>query len=175
MSLRIFKKLKIEDEIVAYILYVYDLDKWAAEMLPLSRFYTPIEIRKYRETYALDKVFCYLKGVPVYLLIRGVPYSLELEKVKSQLVMKGYSASEINAKINSIYTNSVFRRPAFVGKDLVFLLLAIIIAILASVLAMFMWHTSEVARITAEFNATTTDNSTLSTIINIVGGILLFR
>jgi len=120
-------KIKDLEEIQGYVHYVYDLDKWETRIHPLPKIKPILEFRELHETYKLDKVAYYLSGKPVFLIIRGIPYSLEIEETDKVLKIKGYSADEIEAKINSVYVNTVFRKGSLQFKDYLVLILTNII------------------------------------------------
>ncbi len=177
-----FKRIRVEEEIRGYILYFFDIEKWESNLYPLPRIEPIVKLKKYREIVRLDKVGYYLNGKPVYIVIRSVPFSLEFElsdeefmnkeidpsKVKNESIvidkvpseikdnitlrLKDYTSSEIDAKISSIYTNSVFRRSSFNGKDAIFLILSVVISIISTVLAMFIWHTTEIQKLMEAYN-----------------------
>lgn len=132
------RKMKEIEDIQGYVHYVFDLDKWESEMIPLPKIKPILERKAYNETYRLDKVAYYLNGKPVFLIIRGVPFSLEIEETNTVLRIKGYSADEINAKINSIYVNSIFRKGSLQFKDYLVLLLSNIITGLVVYIITFM-------------------------------------
>lgn len=137
-----FEKLKKLEEISAYVHYVFDIDKWESELLPLPQIKPLLELKSYNETYKLDSVAYYLNGKPVFLIIRGIPFSLEIEETNKMLRIKGYSADEINAKINSIYVNSVFRKGSLQFKDYLVLFLTNIITGLMVYIITFMSMTA---------------------------------
>lgn len=131
-------KIKSIEEIEAYVHYVYDREKWESKLYPISKIKPIIEFKEYKEIYKLDSVAYYLNGKPVFLLLRGIPFSLEMKETEQILTLKGYSASEIEAKINSIYTNHVFRKGSLQFKDYLVLLLTNIITGLAIYIITFM-------------------------------------
>lgn len=138
MMEKIKQKLKENEEIQGYVHYVFDIDKWESEMKPLPKIKPILELKALNETYKLDKVCYYLNGKPVFLIIRGIPFSLEIEETDKVLRLKGYSADEINAKINSIYVNSVFRKGSLQFKDYIVLLLTNVITGLVVYIITFM-------------------------------------
>lgn len=129
MSLKQKVKKKIEEieDIKCFIHYVFDVDKWESRLFPSKEIKPIFESKSFKEIYYLDKVCYYLDGKPVFLVVRGVPYSLEFAKLQENLTIKGYSASEIEAKINSIYVNSVFRKSAFTFREYLSWLLSLLV------------------------------------------------
>ncbi|HEY0090645.1 MAG TPA: hypothetical protein VGB37_17470 [Candidatus Lokiarchaeia archaeon] len=63
---------------------------------------------------------------------------VEILKFKPHLAEKGYSASEINAKVTSIYTNRIFRQSAITSTFIIVFILSIILSILVTVLTLNM-------------------------------------
>lgn len=125
-----FEKIKnkmasVEEK--GYLHYIFDSEKWESKLYPLPKIKPILELSEFNETYNLDRVAYYLNGKPVFLVIRGIPYSLELTQTEKILTLKGYSASEIHAKLNSIYVNNVFRKGTLQFKDYLVLLLSNII------------------------------------------------
>ncbi|MBA7492418.1 hypothetical protein ES702_02968 [subsurface metagenome] len=59
-----------------------------------------------------------------YLIKEGFPKEkVNKMNYRSLLVMKGYSASEIDAKIHSIYTQKIFRAPRMTLTNIVIMVL----------------------------------------------------
>lgn len=124
---KIKEKMKNIEEIAGYLHYIFDREKWESRLYPLPLIKPSIELREFSETYALDKVAYYLDGKPVFLVIRGIPYSMEIEQTEKNLTLKGYTASEIQAKLNSVYVNNVFRKGTLQFKDYLVLILSNVI------------------------------------------------
>lgn len=154
MKMKIREKLKEIESIEAYAHYVYDRDKWESRLIPIPKIKPILEIKSANETYSLDKVAYYLNGKPVFLLLRGVPFSLEIQETEKILTMKGYSASEINAKLNSIYTNHVFRKGSLQFKDYLVLILTNIITGLVVYIITFMGMLAKTNSVAPITNAT---------------------
>lgn len=138
MMEKLKNKIKETEELAGYVHYVYDIDKWESILKPLPKIKPILELKNENETYKLDKIAYYLNGKPVFLVVRGIPFSLEIEETNTVLRIKGYSADEINAKINSIYVNSVFRKGSLQFKDYLVLLLSNIITGLVVYIITFM-------------------------------------
>lgn len=131
-------KIKENEEIEAFVHYIYDIDKWESRLIPLPKIKPLLELKSKNELYKLEKIAYYLNGKPVFLLVRGIAFSLELEKLENTLRIKGYSADEIQAKLNSIYVNSIFRKGSLQFKDyLVLILTNIIVALTTYIITYF--------------------------------------
>jgi hypothetical protein len=89
-----------------------------------------LEISRYGETYDISKTAFYIDGKPVFLIIKDIPMSLEFkefDKKAKSFELKGYSAAEINSRINSVYVNTIFRKGNLQFKDYLVILLSNII------------------------------------------------
>jgi hypothetical protein len=159
---------KIKDEIKAYAIYFFDREKYAFEIHPLPSIKPVLHLKSYNERYSLDKVAGYLQGKPCFILLRGIPFSVEIEECsdlvneeidpnnphKKMLRFKGYTASEIDAKIGSVYTNSVFRKGSLGFKDYVVMILTNVITGLTVYLITVLSRFSELQASNEIVNAT---------------------
>lgn len=97
----------------AYLLYFYDPESLNSKIFPLYRLETTIRLKSTNETFNLSQPAFYLEGRPVFIVLRDYPTSISMEFMETEkrksLIEKGYTASEIDAKIHSIYTQRVFR------------------------------------------------------------------
>lgn len=147
-------KIKNLEEIRGFVHYIYDIDKWESQLHPLPEIKPTLTLKSKNEIYRLDRVCYYLNGKPVFLIIRGIPYSLELERTTDLLKIKGYSADEIEAKINSIYTNAVFRKGSLQFKDYLVLFLTNVITALSVYIITFMYASASNPSVNTVTNAT---------------------
>jgi hypothetical protein len=119
-----------------YVLYIWNPNKLECKLLPLTEIKPTCRINSTAETFQLGKPAMFIDGKPLFVLIRDIPYSIELElltdKTREYIKEKGYSASEIDAKINSVYTNRIFRSKRLNKTDFIIFGLAILTTILTT-------------------------------------------
>lgn len=158
-------KQKLQNEIenvvgVGYILYIYDSEKMNSTLYPLLRIQPSVKIGATNEVFSLDKPAFQIEGKPVFICIRNCPYSIEFEMLKEKFVddledvdkpensncrviEKKYSASEIDARVGSVYYNQIFRKKAIDSITIVIFVLSILLAIAITVIILNQIHTSE--------------------------------
>jgi len=123
-----------------YLIYIWNPEHIECELKPLPTIQPICRLASVNETYQLGKPAMFFNGKPVFIVIRGIPYSIELEFITREkdialLMEKGYSASEIDAKVHSVYTNSIFRNKRWSKMDtLVYILSIITTALTTSIL-----------------------------------------
>lgn len=113
------------------ILYVWNKDFMSAKLLGITEINPVVHIRNTKELYLIENPIFVIDGKPIFMVIRGIPYSLEiiLNVNKSQhffFELKGYTSTEIHAKIKSIYTNVLYRQSPSLKFYLTMFLLMII-------------------------------------------------
>lgn len=113
------------------ILYVWNKDFMSAKLLGITEINPVVHIRNTKELYLMENPIFVIDGKPIFMIIRGIPYSLEiiLNVNKSQhffFELKGYTATEVHAKIKSIYTNVLYRQSPSLKFYLTMFLLMII-------------------------------------------------
>ena len=99
----------------AVVLYVWNKDYMSAKLLGITEVNPVLHIRTTKELYLMENPIFIIDGKPIFMIIRGIPYSLEiiLNVNRSQhffFKLKGYTPTEIHAKIRSIYTNVLYRQ-----------------------------------------------------------------
>ena len=114
-----------------YLIYIWNPEHIECELKPLPTIQPICRLASVNETYQLGKPAMFFNGKPVFIVLRGIPYSIELEfttneKEVIKLMEKGYSASEIDAKVHSVYTNSIFRNKRWSKMDALVYILSII-------------------------------------------------
>ena len=114
-----------------YLIYIWNPKHIECELKPLPTIQPICRLASVNETYQLGKPAMFFNGKPVFIVLRGIPYSIELEiktneKDIALLMEKGYSASEIDAKVHSVYTNSIFRNKRWSKMDTLVYILSII-------------------------------------------------
>jgi len=117
------------------IMYFYDEKNYKT----INLYEIPSKIRINDESYNLEqKPSFFENGIPVWIIARDfpVPVRAELMKQKDRLKMveKGYTASEIDAKIHSIYINTLFRRRIVNIENILLLIFTNLISILSMLL-----------------------------------------
>lgn len=119
-----------------YILYIWNPEKLECKLHPLTEIKPTCRVNSTSETFQLGKPAFFIDGKPLFVLVRGIPYSIELKlldkKERKRLDEKGYSASEIDAKVNSIYTNQIFRAKRLNKNDIIIFVLSIITSVLTT-------------------------------------------
>lgn len=113
------------------ILYVWNKDFMSAKLLGITEINPVVHIRNTKELYLIENPIFVIDGKPIFMVIRGIPYTLEiiLNVNKSQhffFQLKGYTATEVHAKIKSIYTNVLYRQSPSLKFYLTMFLLMII-------------------------------------------------
>jgi len=113
------------------ILYVWNKDFMSAKLLGITEINPVLHIRNTKELYLVENPIFVIDGKPIFMVIRGIPYTLEiiLNVNKSQhffFELKGYTATEVHAKIKSIYTNVLYRQSPSLKFYLTMFLLMII-------------------------------------------------
>ena len=123
-----------------YLIYIWNPEHIECELKPLPTIQPICRLASVNETYQLGKPAMFFNGKPVFIIIRGIPYSIELKFTTNEkdivlLMEKGYSASEIDAKVHSVYTNSIFRNKRWSKMDtLVYALSVITTALTTSII-----------------------------------------
>lgn len=78
-----------------YILYVYNDEHLFCKLIPLTEITSMIRTNK-DETFYLGKPALNISGKPLWIIIREIPYSVEIEimDIRKLLIMKGYDTIE---------------------------------------------------------------------------------
>lgn len=94
-----------------YVLYIWNPKKHFTELKTLTEAKDSVRIKSTGETIKLAEPTLLIDGRPTWICIREFPISinLELDKDRMALIEKGYSATEIDAKLHSPYTNRMYR------------------------------------------------------------------
>jgi len=116
------------------ILYVWNKDFMSAKLLGITEINPVVHIRNTKELYLIENPIFIIDGKPIFMVVRGIPYTLEiiLNVNKSQhffFELKGYTSTEVHAKIKSIYTNVLYRQSPSLKFYLTMFLLMIIEAL----------------------------------------------
>ena len=129
---QIFKNVDITIE--AFVLYFYDKEKLVSKLVEIEDLTSIVTFKDSEEKIKLDEPAFYLRDKPVFIVVRGNPLSIKLELLEESFVEKGYSSDEINAKIESIYTNEIFKRKFVSTEWIVAWILSIFLSIAATLL-----------------------------------------
>lgn len=121
------------------ILYVWNKDFMSAKLLGITEINPVVHIRNTKELYLIQNPIFVIDGKPIFMVVRGIPYSLEiiLNVNKSQhffFELKGYTSTEVHAKIKSIYTNVLYRQSPSLKFYLTMFLLMIIEGLLLHII-----------------------------------------
>lgn len=121
------------------ILYVWNKDFMSAKLLGITEINPVVHIRNTKELYLIQNPIFVIDGKPIFMIVRGIPYSLEiiLNVNKTQhffFELKGYSSTEVHAKIKSIYTNVLYRQSPSLKFYLTMFLLMIIEGLLLHII-----------------------------------------
>lgn len=163
------KSLKKEVLTKGYLLYFYDIRHFESELIPLPRISTTIELRDYNERFDLDKPAFYITGLPVWIVFRNLPFSIEFNDFETlneeKLGFKIPTSSEIQSKAHSLYTKMIF------GKKMVdnsYYLISLLLCVLVGVIVHLI---DRIVFVEPAKTAETTQNATES----VVSMINLFR
>lgn len=120
----------------AYLLYCFNEENLQFKLIALPQHEPATDLKTTQEVFNLGKPCLFLEGKPLYLVVREIPYSinLELEKHKAILKEKGYDSQEIKAKIHSIYTYFVFG----ISRINIQFIVSMILIVICTVLTTFM-------------------------------------
>ncbi|GAG38239.1 unnamed protein product, partial [marine sediment metagenome] len=107
-----------------------------------------LRIRDKNEVFHLGEPALFWDGIPVFVVVRGIPFSLTLDlskvnvwdKNKSLIIPKGLSSDEIDAKIHSLYVNRIFRQHTLTPIQMFMIILLMIVCCLTTYL-IFSWWT----------------------------------
>ncbi|HEC92910.1 MAG TPA: hypothetical protein ENI51_07980 [Candidatus Atribacteria bacterium] len=125
-----------------YVLYCYNPQNLNFKLIPLPRLQSTLRIKNTGEVFNLGKPSMYLEGKPLFIVVREIPFSIDLELDKNRLYEKGYSASEIDAKIHSIYTQRIFRPPRITFQAVILIILTILTSCLITYMLTAMYYNS---------------------------------
>jgi len=147
-----------------YILYVYSETHLNCKLIPLTTLGSTIRINKDESIY-LGKPAMFIEGKPLWIVVRGYPYTMELDmiglkerlielgfnskeidvRVKKDdtlLIRKGYSSSDIDAKTYSLIAKRVFRIPKMSMSNVILVLLLMLSSCLITYLITSMYFQS---------------------------------
>ena len=76
-------KAKIDNSVkkflsfAGYVLYIYNRENMNCKLIPLPRIEPTLKIRNTGEVFQLGNPSFYLEGKPLFIVVRGIPYSIE--------------------------------------------------------------------------------------------------
>lgn len=161
LSKKIKSSVKNFLSFAGYILYVYSETHLNCKLIPLSTLASTIRINK-DESIFLGKPALFIEGKPLWIIVRGFPYTMELEmiglkeklielgfslseiekRVKKDdtlLIRQGYSSSDIDAKTYSLVAKRVFRIPKMSMSNVILVLLLMLSSCLITYLITSMY------------------------------------
>jgi len=94
-----------------YCLYFYNTKHLNCKLLPLPFIQPTLRIREFSESFVLKEPAFYISGRPVFVCLRGFPVSIKMKLFNFLLVNEGYTSDEMDAILNSAFTERVFRAP----------------------------------------------------------------
>lgn len=117
---------------LGFVFYVWNPKNLNIKIIPLTKINPILDLVNVKEFYFLYRPAMFIDGKPIFLIIRGIPFSFELQLLKDdsnlvkQIELKGYSSSEIRALLRSGYTTYLFGRPSLSLAQLLYLVFLII-------------------------------------------------
>lgn len=122
------------------LFYIWNPKIMTADMKDLPYIEPTLRLRSTSETFALREPSMVIKGKPVWFVVRGIPYSLELRYIAPEIIdlelnIEGSEARlelvhppshEIDAIISSIHTERVFRQHKLLPYQIYSIVLVII-------------------------------------------------
>lgn len=143
------EKLDTSLTVAGYVLYFWNTDKLNAQLKTLPYVANPLTIKSTQEDFLLGEPAFMLGDKPVFIVLRGIPYSIELELIKSddreveidgqlyKLKELDYTPSQIYAKTKSLYHHIFFKSKRLTLTDKVIFILSIVLtALLTSIIFM---------------------------------------
>lgn len=129
------QKVKRQVEYKAYAHYFYNDKHLESTIFPIPVITNNFRLKSTQETFSLGKASYYLNGKPVYVLVRKIPFSIPFrlrysKRYKMVLQDKGYTSDQIDAILNSIHVNHIFRAKRLTTQDLLLWLLSILCSVL---------------------------------------------
>lgn len=155
-----------------YVLYIWNTEKHFCELKNLTEAKDSVRIKSTGETIKLAEPTILIDGRPTWICVREFPISinLELDKDRNALIEKGYSASEIDAKLHSPYTNRIYRLKSLSRQQkIIFLVSLSLVACITSIIWIFSY-----GGLPNSVNNINNTNSTQSTIFQLIKIIISF-
>ena len=112
---------------LGFIFYVWNPKNLNIKIIPLLQINPILDLSNVKEFYFLYRPAMFIDGKPIFLLIRGIPLSFELNIIKdtnnmlSQIQLAGFTAQETRALLKSGFTTYLFGKPMLTLNQLLFL------------------------------------------------------
>ena len=118
-------KAKIDNSVkkflsfAGYVLYIYNRENMNCKLIPLPRIEPTLRIRNTGEVFQLGNPSFYLEGKPLFIVVRGIPYSIEfgLTTVKELFINFLETFSKNDEKEMKIKGIDLFKLLANIKKD----------------------------------------------------------
>lgn len=142
----ISKNVKRQLKYIGFVYYVWNPENLNVKVIPLLFAYPILDIVNLKEFYYLQRPSIFIEGIPIWIIIRGIPVSVELnirnvkltddngnrisKKVDDfirEIEVKGYSPDEIRAKLESMFATYLFGKPTWTLRD--YLMFALILIV----------------------------------------------
>lgn len=152
-----------------FVLYFFDIVHFEARLKGLDKIASTIVLSETNERFELDKPAFYLEGKPIWILIRGLPFSLEFEDFDSKkmkdLTIKIPSASEIEIKAKSLYTKMIFGKKMYDSSIyLITMLICVLVGLIVHLIDRIYFE-NKINEILNPTNNTISTNQTIATFI----------
>jgi len=137
--------------IKAYVLYCENPELLNFIFKPLYDIKPVLDIDNFRESYLLDRPALTINGKSIYMLIKNVPISLELDfkacnPLLLELQLKGMDSHTIHAKKTSQHHENIYRNNRKFGlKEYIYVILLITIACLIEYIGMSTYYNTIIA------------------------------
>ena len=140
LSKDVKKYMKRQLDYVAFVFYIWNPKNLNIKIIPLYRINPILDLVNLKEFYFLYRPAMFIDGKPIFLIIRNIPLSFELnllskkEKDKNgnqidivkNIELNGYDSSEVRALLKSGFTKYLFGKPSFSYTQVLYLVFMII-------------------------------------------------
>lgn len=122
---------------LGFIFYVWNPKNLNIKIIPLTQINPIVDLSNVKEFYFLYRPAMFIDGKPIFLLIRGIPLSFELnilkntENIFKEIQLSGFTSSETRALLKSGFTTYLFGKPMITLNQLLFLTFLITTLMLA--------------------------------------------
>ncbi len=138
----ISKNVKRQLKYIGFVYYIWNPENLNIKVIPLMFAYPILDIVNLKEFYYLQRPSLFIEGKPIWVIIRGIPVSVELsikevsmknnqyislDNMIRKIELKGYTPAEIRAKLESMFATYLFGKPHWQLKDYLMFILILII------------------------------------------------
>ena len=136
--------------VAGYVHYFWNTDHLESSLKPIPFISNPLTIKSTQESFLLGKPAYHLDVKPVFICLREIPYSIELELLdgkdrkieidgKTKLLKElNYTPSEIYAKVHSLYHHYWFKSKRLSKTDVIIYILSMLLSILGTSIVFMM-------------------------------------